>query len=275
MKTVRSAAIALWLILAACLIIQAIQAIEAIRYTSHSIIYDWPYALLFSKDIIGSNYILSGEFEGWGNYPLFFVALALSTAYILAACALCLKSRKIALIGLCLPPAVYISILFDVPKMLEVGRPINFAHNGVVSILRFVALVALCLAIKQKDRGITLIISAASSAVVFLCGVDSISRYAPYWSSITGFGNTEARDYLFSNAWGLYVCTLLYHLILSAAYFLTGIACQAMPKAKRERRVTPRAPAARIDKLKELLDTGVITQEEFDTKKEEILKSDH
>lgn len=249
MKTARSAAIALWLILAACLIIQA--GLWFSDYSDYDAqpLDEAPYLLGMNFSVISS--------LAWRDAYMGVWTLTLSAAYIVTAIALCLKSRKITLLSLCVPSVLFLSLLSDTQRLYR----FNITNDVVVAALRIAAVAAIYFAIKRGGCK-TNVISAVSGTIALLCGAYPIFSYMNW--------NIPLSEY-----YGLYVFTLLYYLVLSAAYFFTGIACQAMPKAKRERRTTPRAPAARIDKLKELLDTGVITQEEFDTKKEEILKSDH
>ena len=84
-------------------------------------------------------------------------------------------------------------------------------------------------------------------------------------------------DYVYPNLFDFVFANLYQTAIAAVSIFLTDIVLQNTPRgysSKTMKQIGKPAKADRIEeltKLKDLLDTGAITQEEFDAKKKQLL----
>jgi uncharacterized membrane protein len=87
--------------------------------------------------------------------------------------------------------------------------------------------------------------------------------YESEWNKTGGWTswNTEIN-------WGFYVICVLYFCILALEFFKQF---SKIPDTKQSKPVKKQNDLEDIEKLKQLLDAGIITQEEFDAKKKQLL----
>lgn len=145
---------------------------------------------------------------------------------------------------------------------------ISSCVSVILGILMFVACI-------RRDRASKIMIPAVViSAADMIWRIISLHRAGGYFLPFF-----FARDaYAGGEAWFLTKVNLRGYLLPVVIYLLLGFALETMAEKARKSSSAPLptksydSPAERLTKLKALLDSGIVTQEEFDAKKAEILK---
>lgn len=215
--------------------------------------------------VVGVLFAISAIFSiknfiyGLSNYYLLIanvINFIFAVGFILLALSMFLQNEKLVLVGALLQ---IIGNIFEIKHIFDrYGSHLRIA-NLLFTLLTIIAWSMIVLAvIKKSNQKTYCIISAGLILTVFL-----IERI--YWGIFWGyFGFTGIFQELFT-----IIPVALMGTIIADTDFISGV-------SKPTKKIAPVKMGAesqidKLTKLKGLLDSGVITQEEFDEKKKQIL----
>lgn len=201
--------------------------------------------------------LLTDSLEGMSYRNVYFPLL--SSVFI--AGGILLRDRKFAFSGHCTAFIMQCISYCALSDLFKSGTPIRYFF-GALAVTIVSEIPAILLAVSSLCKGKKANVFAVLACVSYLIGSVQLI------SAVMKMGG---------NSW---LITLTRTVMTGIMYFLLGIVYSKMPSAKKARvnqnvssvTVVQGSQIERLSRLKDLLDKEIITQEEFDAKKKEIME---